>query len=192
MAITKDPTGQRRNRRSIRLQGYEYSQAGAYYITVCTRDRECLFGVIVNGQLQLNEAGQIVHTVWDGLPQFYEGVESDAFVVMPNHVHGVIVIRAGVGAIHESPPRSKPSALARIMDRRRMLLSKIVGRFKMVTSKQINIRRGTAGLPVWQRNYFEHVIRDEESLRRIRQYIVDNPAQWEFDRENPAVCISER
>ena len=105
MPITNDSTDQRRQRRSIRLQGYEYSQAGAYYITVCTRDRECLFGVIVNGQLQLNEAGQIVHTVWDGLPQFYEGVESDAFVVMPNHVHGVIVIRAGVGAIHESPPR---------------------------------------------------------------------------------------
>ena len=192
MAITKDPTGQGRKRRSIRLQGYDYSQAGAYYITVCTRDRECLFGVIVNGRMQLSGAGQIIQSVWDDLPQFYEGIELDAFVIMPNHVHGVIVIRAAVGAIHESPLRSKPSALVRIMDRRRMLLSKIIGRFKMVTSKQINIRRRTSGLPVWQRNYYEHVIRDEESLRRIRQYIVDNPAQWEFDRENPAVIASGR
>src|SRR5207249_4020070 len=118
-------------RRSIRLQGYDYSQAGAYYITMCTRTLECLFGNVVDGQIQLNEVGQIVQTVWDGLPQFYEGVELDTFVVMPNHVHGVIVIHAGVGAIHESPLPSKSFVSARIVDRRRMLLSKIIGRFKM-------------------------------------------------------------
>ena len=102
-AIAKNPIDQKRKRRSIRLQGYDYSQAGAYYITMCTRNRECLFGNVIDGQIQLNEVGRIVQTVWNGLPQFYEGVELDAFVVMPNHVHGVIVIHAGVGAIHESP-----------------------------------------------------------------------------------------
>jgi putative transposase len=135
--------------------------------------------------MQLNEAGRIIPSVWDELPQFYEGVDLDAFVILPNHVHGVVVIGAPVGAIHELPLQPESSATTRLADRRRMLLSKIVGRFKMVTSKEINIRRGTPGLPVWQRNYYEHVIRDEECLRRIRQYIADNPAQWEFDGENP-------
>ena len=191
MAIGKDPTDRRRRRRSIRLQDYDYSQAGAYYITVCTRNRECLFGNVVNGQMQLYDAGLIVQSVWDRLAQFYNGIELDGFIVMPNHVHGVIVIRAAVGAIHESPLPSTTSASARITDRRRMLLSKIVGRFKMVTSKEINLRRGTPGRPVWQRNYYEHIIRDEASLNGIRQYIADNPAQWEFDRENPAARASE-
>jgi len=191
-AIAKNPIERKRKRRSIRLQGYDYSQAGAYYITMCTRNRECLFGNVIDGQIQLNEVGRIVQTVWNGLPQFYEGVELDAFVVMPNHVHGVIVIHAGVGAIHESPLLSKPFASARIVDRRRMLLSKIIGRFKMVTAKQINALRETSGLTVWQRNYYEHVVRDEVSLNRIRQYLADNPAQWEFDRENPAAGTSER
>jgi REP element-mobilizing transposase RayT len=94
---------QRRNRRSIRLWEYDYSQAGAYYITVCTRDRECLFGAIAGGQMQVSEAGQIVQDVWCALPKFYASGELDAFVVMPNHVHGIIVIRDDVRAIHESP-----------------------------------------------------------------------------------------
>jgi len=189
-AIAKDANGQRQ-RRSIRLQGYDYSQSGVYYVTVCTRERQCLFGAVMDGQMQLNAAGQILQSVWESLPQFYEGVESDAFVVMPNHVHGIIIIRAAVGAIHESPLRSASSTPSRILDRRRMLLSKIIGRFKMVSAKQINVQRDTPGVPVWQRNYYEHVIRDEETLRRIRQYIADNPAQWEFDRENPAALAPQ-
>ena len=106
---------------------------------------------------------------------------------MPNHVHGIVVIGASVGAIHESP-----ATTVRIADRRRMLLSKVVGRFKMVSAKQINVQRDTPGVPVWQRNYYEHIVRDEESLNRIRQYIADNPAQWEFDRENPAALAPGR
>jgi REP element-mobilizing transposase RayT len=86
----RDSTDSGRKRRSIRLQGYDYSQAGAYFITICTRDRGCLFGDMVDGQMQLNEAGQIIQSVWDGLPQFYEGIDLDAFVIMPNHVHGII------------------------------------------------------------------------------------------------------
>jgi putative transposase len=191
-AIAKNPIDQKRKRRSIRLQDYDYSQTGAYYITMCTRNRECLFGNVIDGQIQLNEIGQIVQTVWDGLPQFYEGVELDAFVVMPNHVHGVIVIHAGVGAIHESPLPLKSFVSARIAGRRGMLLPKIIGRFKMVSAKQINDLRQSAGGALWQRNYYEHVVRDEVSLNRIRQYIADNPAQWKFDRENPAAGAIER
>ena len=77
-----------------------------------------------------------------------------------------------------------------MVDRRRMLLSKIIGRFKMVSPKQINVQRNTLGVAVWQRNYYEHVIRNEDSLRQVQQYIADNPAQWEFDRENPAAAPS--
>jgi len=185
--MATESNGQRHKRRSIRLQGYDYSQAGAYYFTICTRDRECLFGEVVDGQMRLNQTGQIIHTVWDSLPQFYVGCELDAFLIMPNHLHGVIVIGEPVGAIHESPLPP-----VRIADRRRMLLSKILGRFKMVSAKQINILQATQGKPVWQRNYYEHVIRDDRSLNRIRQYIADNPAQWEFDLENPAASASIR
>lgn len=140
--------------------------------------------------MQLNEAGQIAQIAWEGLSQFYPRVELDAFVVMPNHVHGVIVIGPDAGAIHELTLRPKSSALVRL-ERRRMLLSKIIGRFKMVTAKQINGLRESSGSALWQRNYYEHVIRDDESLKRIRQYIADNPAQWEFDQENPAASISD-
>ena len=192
MAIVKDPTALGRNRRSIRLRGYDYSQAASYYITVCTRDRECLFGNVVDRQMQLNEVGQIIQSVWNGLPQFYEGIELDAFIIMPNHVHGVIVIRPHVGAIHESPVPSEPSAFARIKDRRRMLLSKVIGRFKMVSAKWINDLRQSQGSTLWQRNYYEHIVRNEVALHRIRKYIVNNPAQWESDRENPVIASGRR
>ena len=191
----KNSTDQGRRRRSIRLQGYDYSQVGAYYITVCTRDRECLFGDVVNGQMKLNEAGKIIQSVWEGLPHFYEGIELNAFIIMPNHVHGVIVIWAQVGAIHEFPLSAIGKSLTiveRVSDRRRMLLAKLVGRFKMVTAKQINALRGSSGQPLWQRNYYEHVIHDGRSLNHIRQYIADNLVQWGFDRENPAVSASVR
>jgi putative transposase len=94
----KDPL-----RRSLRLQGYDYSQAGAYYVTACTRDRELLFGDVVRGQMQINEVGRIVEPAWLSLPQFYAGIELDGFIIMPNHVHGIVIIPSDVGAIHESP-----------------------------------------------------------------------------------------
>ena len=92
-----------RRRRSIRLQNYDCSKSGAYYITVCTRNRELLFGDVVRGQMQINEVGRIVETVWLSLLQFYAGIELDGFIIMPNHVHAIVIIRSGVGAIHESP-----------------------------------------------------------------------------------------
>ncbi len=144
--MTYDPE---RRRRSIRLKAYDYSQAGAYFMTICTQDRACLFGEIVAREARLNDAGRVAEAIH-------------------------------VGAIHESPLRPPDD----MQIRRKMLLPRIVGRFKMNSAKQINIHRGTPGAPVWQRNYYEHVIRNAESLNRIRQYIVDNPARWAFDREN--------
>jgi putative transposase len=168
------------HRRSIRLKGYDYSQAGAYYVTIVARNHVCLFGQVFNAEMRLNDAGQMIQSQWGALPRRFPNVELDEYVVMPNHMHGIILIGdgadGGVGAIHESPLR---------IQRRKMLLPKIIGYFKMNTAKHINGMRDTQGAPVWQRNYYEHIVRNEQDLARIREYIVNNPARWEIDQENP-------
>ena len=172
----------RRHRRSLRLEDYDYSQAGAYFVTICTKNHESILGEIDEGIIRLSPAGEIVEAFWKDLPSRYPNVELDAFVVMPNHIHGIIAIP--VGAIHELP-------LCQQIGRRRMLLPKIVGYIKMNTAKQINQLRNAHGVPVWQRNYYEHVIHNEESLNSIRQYIAENPQRWALDEENP-INISVR
>jgi putative transposase len=169
-------------RRSLRLKGYDYRQAGAYFVTICTQGRECLFGEVVDGQMQLNTLGEIVHRTWNDLPNHVAGMGLDEFVVMPNHVHGIIVmadesvVGAGsVGAGSEPAPTTT----------KRHGLPEIIRQFKTFSARRINEHRGTAGVQVWQRNYYEHIIRDEASLNRIREYIVNNPPQWAQDRENP-------
>jgi len=203
----------RHHRRSIRLQGYDYAQAGAYFVTVCTQDRECLFGEIVDGAMRLNDAGRMVQAVWDELPDHYPGVDVDAFVAMPNHVHGIIVLTgdpvgapprgcpdpvgstglpAGTGqARGPAPTDAAPDPCGCPDPRDCPGLPDAVHRFKSFTTAQY--RHGVADsawLPfpgrLWQRNYYEHIIRNEAELARIRQYIDDNPAQWDLDRENPA------
>lgn len=170
-----DPGGH--HRRLLRLRGYDYSQPGAYFVTVCTKDGEGLFGEISDGSMRLNVSGEMVQECWVDLPRRYPYVELDAFVVMPNHIHGIIVI--SVGAIHELPVEEYRT------ERRKMSLPKIIGYAKMNTAKRINQLRHTYGAPVWQRSYYEHVIRDEASLNRIRQYIAENPLRWADDEENP-------
>jgi putative transposase len=168
------------HRRSIRLPEYDYSQEGAYYISICAQDRKCLFGEIRNGKIILSECGRIVENWWNTIPERYEGVVLDEYVIMPNHMHAIIVINGdtdnGVGAIHELPLRIK---------RRGMILPKIIGYFKMNTAKQINQMTNATGRTVWQRNYLEHVIRNEKSLYIIREYIRNNPLYWAADDENP-------
>ena len=147
-----------------------------------------MFGIIDDGEMKLNEFGRIVGNVWNEIPQHFSGVELDAFVVMPNNVHGVIVIVEGgdgnddsqgmdVGARHASPLRPC-GAVPRS-------LGSIVGSFKSAVTKQVNENRGTRGVAVWQRNYYEHVIRGERDLARIREYIENNPLGWALDEENP-------
>jgi putative transposase len=174
--MTYDP--QKHHRQSIRLRQYDYSWPGAYFVTICVREKECVLGDIVDGEKRLSEFGQVVQDVWNLLPTRYPDIELDAFVIMPNHVHGIIVITGGVGAIHELPLRER---------RRNMLVSKIVGCFKMNIAKRITELRGMSGVPFWQRNYWEHVVRDEIDLNRIRQYIENNPMRWHEDQLNPIV-----
>jgi REP element-mobilizing transposase RayT len=174
------------HRCSIRLKGYDYTWAGAYFVTICTKDRACLFGDVVDGVMRLNQMGQIVWQCWLAIPDHFPHVLLDEFVVMPNHVHGIIVIMAThiVGATHASPLQNDDTP-TRPRGPQRQSVGSIVGSFKSAATKRINEQRGIPGAPVWQRNYYEHIIRDDESLNRIRQYIAENPLRWYLDRENP-------
>ena len=169
------------NRRSIRLKGYDYSQPGAYFITVVTQDRAHVFGEVVDGQMRLNEAGRMVQADWQRTAEIRPRVDLDAFVVMPNHVHGIIVLTAGCrGTLQRAPTHTvgqfgKPTSDS---------VPTIVRLFKSATTCRINEMRGTPGAPVWQRNYYEHIIRDDAALQRIREYVASNPVQWDLDREN--------
>lgn len=191
------------DRRSIRLSGYDYGQAGAYFVTICTQDRTCLFGDVVGGGMRLNACGQIVQDELARTPVIRPEMRLDAFVVMPNHVHFVVRIvgaygntpnaracgnaGAGTGAYVDTPlpnaePDTKPATAFRSPSR---TIGAMVRGFKSAAAKRINALRGTPGAVVWQRNYHEHIIRDDGSLARIRRYIAANPARWDRDAVNP-------
>ncbi len=187
-----------RRRRSIRLKGYDYAQAGAYFVTICAHGRECLFGDVPGGEARLNECGELIEACWNDIPSHFLRVQLDAFVIMPNHVHGILHTlephsAATVGARHAVPlPGNAPHRQAERFSRPVVgSIPTIVRSVKSATTRRINERRGTPGVPIWQRNYYEHIIRDEASLNRIRQYIVDNPARWASDPENPQVVAPE-
>ncbi len=167
-------------RRSIRLQGYDYSQAGAYFVTVCTQNRKCLFGAVIDGEMLLNDCGKIAAECLDEIPKHFPHVEMDEFVVMPNHVHLVVVIVDGpVGATHASPLPQPPRGP------QPRSIGSIIGSYKSAVTKRVNEIRDTRGAPIWQRNYYEHIIRDENELHRVRRYIESNPACWADDENNP-------
>lgn len=192
--MTYDP--ERHHRRSIRLSGFDYTQAGAYFITICVHDRAPLFGGVVQGAMELNDAGQAVHAVWNALPDHYRHVALDAVIVMPNHFHGIVMIReeSTDGLTGSTSDRSgpdcvgagfKPAPALQPARAGRHGLSEIVRGFKTFSARRINHMRATPGAPVWQRNYYEHVVRDDEERDRIREYIALNPLRWSSDRENP-------
>jgi REP element-mobilizing transposase RayT len=167
----------KRQRRSIRLPHYDYREAGFYFVTICVHDRDCIFGEVVESVMRLNGLGKIVAAEWRRTPELRPNIALDEFVVMPNHFHAMIAIedsRRGV-LPYARPNFRSPS----------QTLGAIVRGFKSATTKLINQMRGTPGAAVWQRNYYEHVVRADEELTRIREYIVNNPAQWAMDRENP-------
>ena len=176
---------ERPQRRSIRLQEFDYAQQGAYFVTICTQNRMCLFGEIVNGEMRVNDLGRVAQLLWEEIPAHFPQVETDAWVVMPNHVHGILVIAHDVRATHASVRATHASPLRASGGPPKRSLGVIVGSYKSAVAKRINQSRRTPGASVWQRNYYDHVIRDDADLNRIRQYILDNPAKWSEDRENP-------
>jgi len=186
------------HRRSIRLKGYDYSQTGAYYVTIVTQGRECLFGEIIDKEMYLSNYGEIVQKWWNEIPIHFPNVETGAFVIMPNHTHGNIFIfeerrdevlsprdnpnykyqNANIGDTYnqgvETPPLHKPT------------LGQILAYFKYQSTKEMNgVETDKAITKFWQRNYYEHIIRNEKELQQKTDYILDNPSRWDEDDENP-------
>jgi putative transposase len=151
-------------RKRQRLAGFDYAQAGAYFITINTADRACLFGQVAGSQMSLNAPGQSVVECWRILPQSFSSIELDEFVVMPNHFHALVIL--GSQGAHSLPD--------------------VVRTFKSMSTRAVNRVRGTAGATLWHRSYYDHVVRNDLDLDRIRQYIADNPAKWDYDDNNPA------
>lgn len=166
------------HRRSIRLKGYDYSQAGLYFVTICTQNRECLFGNIVGAgskpaqfelsKMTLNPLGNIVQKTWLDLINHNQNIELHDFVVMPNHIHGIIEIASSDRAGLEPAPTDAK-------------LPEIIRQFKTFSAKRINQLRETKGCPVWQRNYHEHIVRNESAYVKIAEYIQTNPQKWSDD-----------
>ncbi len=161
-------------RHQIRLPDYDYRNPGAYFITICTHERQSLFGKIVSGQMVLNPYGEIAAACWKELPSHYQGITNETFIVMPNHVHGIIVIEDGN---RRAGLRPAPTITHSLFE--------MVRAFKAFSSRRINELRNSRGNPVWQRGYYEHVIRGENEFSEIGEYITFNPAKWETDCENP-------
>jgi len=165
------------HRRSIRLKGYNYSQAGAYFITICTTNRACLFGHIFNGKMILNDAGKIAFDAWMQTPNIRSNIELDAFVVMPNHIHGIVIIHGG--ELH-SPGYEKGECNSPLRSPSNNI-GAIVRGYKSSVTRQIRLLNHSIDV-VWQRNYYGHIIRDEMSYERIAEYINNNPLKWNEDR----------
>ena len=222
------PNAPHRDRRSIRLSGYDYTQPAAYFVTICTFQRQPILGHIVDGHMHLSQAGRIASQYWQRLPRHFPNVRLDAWVIMPNHVHAILGIvpapddhrstveathsppddhRDTVGATHspsDLPEDNQPDPAAHSLSSsipggnasptsaRAMnpgppsrSLGAIIGSYKSTTARRINQVAGAPGQPVWQRNYYEHIVRSQHALHAIRDYILTNPLRWHLDRLNP-------
>jgi REP element-mobilizing transposase RayT len=167
------------HRRSIRLRGYDYSKEGVYFLTLCTKDRACLFGDIADGKMRLNKAGEIVKKCWNDIPSHFQHVSLDEFIIMPNHIHGIVF----VGANSYSPPHMDQNTGKEGFSPKRgtaKTIGSVVRGFKIGVTKWM--RFNTSIHDAWQRNYWEHIVRNEEELNSIREYIQYNPAQWISDK----------
>jgi len=179
MAHLKSKTRNLPRRESIRLPHYDYTEVGAYFVTVCADKRRALFAKIIDDTIIEKEFGSVIRACWMAIPEHFPYVSLDAFVIMPNHIHGILVIyeQPSVGAQHAAPANQSVAPGS---------LGAIIRSFKSASTKHINELRKSPSNPIWQRNYYEHVIRNDDELDRIRQYIIYNPVLWAVDRENPA------
>jgi putative transposase len=169
-------------RRSIRLRNFDYSQAGVYFVTICAFRKRCIFGRIENGRVRLSPIGDIVRACWVDVPNHFPGIKIEAFVVMPNHMHGILAIEerarravplreaARLEAFSKPVPGSVPT---------------IVRSYKSAVSRLVRDTAGSRALQVWQSNYFERVLRDGDEFSNASRYILENPAMWHLDKENP-------
>ena len=161
----------RRNRKKNRLEGFDYSQNGYYFVTICTKNRKEYFGQVRDGGMILNQCGEIVRRCWFDLPNHYKNCASDEWIIMPNHIHGIVIIDNDVGTGFKPVPTYHS-------------LSEIIRGFKTFSSRRIN-EYNQCGDFQWQRSFYDHIIRNGSSLNQIREYIHNNPFEWESDRNNP-------
>ena len=206
------------SRRSIRLRGYDYTQAGAYFVTICAKEIDIvrrgdacvalnlttktnlsdIFGHIENGQMVLNDLGLVVEQRWRVLPEHHPSVVLDEFIVMPNHVHFIVFLvthfsnEDGNDDVNDDgnddevrATQASPLQTGTMSGRKNGSLGTIIGSFKSGVTRYINELRGAPGAKVWQRNYYERIIRNEDELNHIREYIFNNPANWDTDEHNP-------
>ncbi len=231
-SLRHHPVGTLRSRRSIRLKDYDYAQAGAYFVTIVTWNRECVLGEVVDRAVELSPIGQTAYDFWQEIPRHFANADTDEFIVMPNHIHGILVIgqtaREPVGDVNgdhagveygrnanvgvecfvgveyiqplrgnqpthpnqprrpDVPPRSEPPQIEPRHAYQHVIpksVGSIIRTYKAAVTRWCN-KNGSEHF-AWQRNYYEHVIRDENDLERIRNYIASNPANWSADDENP-------
>ncbi len=226
---------EKHRRRSIRLKGHDYAQAGAYFITICTHQRQCLFGQVVEGQMQLNAIGLAVQARWQTLPQNFPNLILDTWVIMPNHIHGILRLNpnlcrgdafgsesmrspqishpnaspsgSGTSIAPRSPqipqpnaspsdamrspqipqPNASPVEASSIPPRgsQSHSIAATIQNFKSISTRKINQLQNTAGQIIWQRNYHEHIIRDDNVRQLIQTYICNNPTNWNLDQLHP-------
>ena len=176
------------HRKSTRLKGYDYALPGAYFVTLVTQGHKCLFGEVVEGVANLNHNGMIVENALKDLPNHYPQVRIETFSIMPNHVHAIIEIKevdSGRGGSQYKGNTAQGVRKTRPYRKTDHGLPEIIRALKSFSARRINLRRNTPGVAVWQRNYYDRIIRNEEEFRRIHLYIIENPRNWAEDEENP-------
>ena len=183
LCFLKDMNPKIHLRKRLRLQGYDYSFPGYYFITICTKGRICRFGEIKNGEMHLSQAGKIVEQCWHEIPVHFQNVRLDEFVVMPNHVHGIVVIRGNdIQEKNLNDNVGKRHAFS-LPKRQHQKLPNIIGSFKSAVTKNVRHLAIETNF-AWQTSYHDHIIRTENALANIRDYIFHNPLQWAEDMEN--------
>lgn len=187
------------NHHTIRLPGYDYSQEGSYFITIVCHNRRCLFGNVTNKKMYLNNAGGLINECWKNIPELFSGTGLGNYVIMPNHIHAILNIDDRVCRDESRPPtRGGPTSRNEMVvseasvpvNHNFIPLGEIIGAFKSLTTNEYIKHVKSDNWPrfnryLWQDDYFEHIIRDEESLYKIQYYINTNPEEWEHDNENP-------
>lgn len=194
---------QKHNRKSIRLKGYDYTNPGAYFVTLCIKNRECLLGEIRNREMILNDFGNIIAYHWKNIPTHFQNAKLDEFVVMPNHFHGILWLvgdddincwveaflainsRKHYNLARNASTQHHPKTPERPKGTKPRSLSAIIQNFSSVTTRKINRIRKTPGKKLWQRNFYERIIRNEYELYNVRRYILNNVLKWELDSARP-------
>jgi REP element-mobilizing transposase RayT len=182
------------DRQSMRLKWYDYRKEGAYFITICARDHNCIFGEITNGEITLRDLGRIAKNCWEEIPDHFENVVLDEFVIMPNHIHGIIVINSKIksdninnakcrGVKFNAPTKNNKSQYYSDISPKPGSISVIIRTFKSTITRWCK-KNGFRNFR-WQRNFYDRIIRNEKELSHIRQYIINNPLNWQVDKNHP-------